>query len=95
MYQSDAEGVEVLRVPGYKSEAMFKRRGRDDAVHNGQGDAFLLRFRRRRRKMNRVFKQGRGDHLNGLALNAGLAREFGLDFGFDVERDGRGVASGQ
>ena len=29
-----------------------------------------------------------------LGLNGGLAREFGLDFGFDIERDGHGVASG-
>ena len=45
--------------------------------------------------MHGAFKQGGGDGLDRAALNGGLAREFGLQFGSDIERDGHGVLTGQ
>src|SRR5580658_4476432 len=38
--------------------------------------------------MHGAFKQGCGDGLDRAALNGGLALEFGLHFGSDIERDG-------
>jgi hypothetical protein len=40
--------------------------------------------------MHSAFQQGGGDGLDGAALKGGLAREFGLHFGSDIERDGHG-----
>lgn len=44
--------------------------------------------------MDCLLDQGGGDGFDGSALGGGLAREFCLDFGTDVEGDGHRRTSG-